>query len=267
MQATKSPSPQRYPPVPPQTTAAATAKSTAAVRSPNKATTATATTAATANNGSSSSDDAVAFQFNLGFAEDDLLLTITESDVSAVLRLAHRTSLSLRDPGEVGEMFIELAKGTLLTKQAFDSIIRDLVPGRTLLTEEKECTYMVQFVVAARYSEFSVLLCAIFFAFDRDGSGSVDAYELAAGFSLLCCGNKSAKLAYAFELLDEEGLGYLNRRGVWRFMRSVLSALLGLSTGAADLTAEECTPIYDAVLQYSTFSLMSQIASRRATEV
>jgi hypothetical protein len=51
---------------------------------------------------------------------------------------AHRTSLSLRDPGEVGEMFIQLAKGTLLTKQAFDSIIRDLVPGRTLLTEEKE---------------------------------------------------------------------------------------------------------------------------------
>jgi hypothetical protein len=50
---------------------------------------------------------------------------------------------------------------------------------------------------------------------------------------------QSAKLAYAFELLDEEGLGYLNRRGVWRFMRSVLSALLGLSTGAADLTAEE----------------------------
>jgi hypothetical protein len=50
---------------------------------------------------------------------------------------------------------------------------------------------------------------------------------------------QSAKLAYAFELLDEEGLGYLNRRGVWRFMRSVLSALLGLSSGAADLTAEE----------------------------
>jgi hypothetical protein len=49
--------------------------------------------------------------------------------------------LSLRDPGEVGEMFIELAKGTLLTKQAFDSIIRDLVPGRTLLTEEKEVSF------------------------------------------------------------------------------------------------------------------------------
>jgi hypothetical protein len=40
------------------------------------------------------------------------------------------------------------------------------------------------------HQEFSVLLCAIFFAFDRDGSGNVDAYELAAGFSLLCCGNK-----------------------------------------------------------------------------
>jgi hypothetical protein len=83
-QATKNPSPQRYPPVPPQTTAAI-AKGTAAVRSPNKAITAAATAAA--GNGTSSSDDAVAFQFNLGFAEDDLLLTITESDVSAVLRL------------------------------------------------------------------------------------------------------------------------------------------------------------------------------------
>jgi hypothetical protein len=37
----------------------------------------------------SSSDDAVAFQFNLGFAEDGLLLTITEGDVSAVLRLGN----------------------------------------------------------------------------------------------------------------------------------------------------------------------------------
>jgi hypothetical protein len=93
MQDTKSPSPQRYPPVPPQTTAT-TAKSTAAVRSPNKA---TAVAATTAGNGSSSSDDAVAFQFNLGFAEDDLPLTITESDVSAVLRLGktHTTSTNM----------------------------------------------------------------------------------------------------------------------------------------------------------------------------
>lgn len=39
--------------------------------------------------------------------------------------------------------------------------------------------------------EFSVLLCAIFSAFDRDDNSEyVDAIELAAGFSLLCYGSK-----------------------------------------------------------------------------
>jgi hypothetical protein len=52
------------------------------------------------------------------------------------------------------------------------------------------CSLYIYMYTLQPQQEFSVLLCAIFFAFDRDGSGSVDAYELAAGFSLLCCGNK-----------------------------------------------------------------------------
>jgi hypothetical protein len=39
-------------------------------------------------------------------------------------------------------------------------------------------------------STYGVLLSSLFYSYDRDSSGCVDAVELAAGFSLLCAGNK-----------------------------------------------------------------------------
>ncbi|CAM9611982.1 unnamed protein product, partial [Phaeothamnion confervicola] len=70
----------------------------------------------------------------------------------------------------------------------------------------------------------------------------VDATELAAGLCLLCDGNKSVKLAYAFHrLLDDDGDGCLTRRGLWRLLRAFLTVLLVLSHAASALTADELT--------------------------
>ena len=81
----------------------------------------------------------------------------------------------------------------------------------------------------------SLALSNIFFAFDRTGEGEVDLAEFASGFSALCAGSKSAKLATAWELLDDDGDGLLTRRGLWRYLRSFLTILMG----ACEVATEE----------------------------
>lgn len=75
----------------------------------------------------------------------------------------------------------------------------------------------------------NLLLTKIFDAFDRSGSEVVDLVDLACGFSVLCEGEKSEKLAFAFDLIDEDKDGLLSKRGLWRYFRSFLCVLLTLS--------------------------------------
>jgi Ca2+-binding EF-hand superfamily protein len=51
--------------------------------------------------------------------------------------------------------------------------------------------------------------------------------------------HQSTKLAYAFQLLDEDNDGVLSRRGLWRYIRAVLTALMAFSYAATTLSAEE----------------------------
>lgn len=51
---------------------------------------------------------------------------------------AHITGLSSKEPHEIGDLFIEHSKGTLLSKQWFDRIIRDIIPAKSLSSHEKE---------------------------------------------------------------------------------------------------------------------------------
>ncbi|CAH0478419.1 unnamed protein product [Peronospora belbahrii] len=70
---------------------------------------------------------------------------------------------------------------------------------------------------------------AIFRSFLPENCFSVDAFEIAAGFSLMSRGSKSDKLASAFHYFDVDSKGYLNHEQLWRFLRSVLITLLHLS--------------------------------------
>mmetsp|Transcript_1943 Transcript_1943/g.5827 ORF Transcript_1943/g.5827 Transcript_1943/m.5827 type:complete len:544 (+) Transcript_1943:90-1721(+) len=73
----------------------------------------------------------------------------------------------------------------------------------------------------------------------RDARLGADASELAAGLALLCAGSKSAKLAVAWEVLADAsaaadtgrdaGVKYLSRRGLWRYLRAFLLALISLA--------------------------------------
>ena len=68
---------------------------------------------------------------------------------------------------------------------------------------------------------------AVFDTLDRSNSAEVDVCDLIVALStLLYTGSKSEKLAFAFDLLDENGDGRLSRRNLWRFFRSFIATIL-----------------------------------------
>jgi hypothetical protein len=85
-------------------------------------------------------------------------------------------------------------------------------------------------------------------AFARDETLGADAGELAAGLALLCSGTKSAKLAVAWEVVDggaggDRRDGALTRRGLWRYLRSFLVALLALASLPDDVDDPGDAPV------------------------
>jgi len=85
-------------------------------------------------------------------------------------------------------------------------------------------------------------------AFVRDETLGADAGELAAGLALLCSGTKSAKLAVAWEVVDggaggDRRDGALTRRGLWRYLRSFLVALLALASLPDDVDDPGDAPV------------------------
>ncbi|ETV85869.1 hypothetical protein H257_02417 [Aphanomyces astaci] len=89
------------------------------------------------------------------------------------------------------------------------------------------------------------MLEALFFAYNRTGTGEIDATEFVSGFVVLCAGSKSDKLSFCFGLFDEDGDGCLTRRDMWKFLRSFLTMLLALGNGA-DSCAETIGAVCDS---------------------
>ncbi|RHY33307.1 hypothetical protein DYB32_001726 [Aphanomyces invadans] len=89
------------------------------------------------------------------------------------------------------------------------------------------------------------MLEALFFAYNRSGTGKIDATEFVSGFLVLCAGSKSDKLSFCFGLFDEDGDGCLTRREMWKFLRSFLTMLLALGNGA-DCSPEVIGAVCDA---------------------
>ncbi|OQS01061.1 hypothetical protein ACHHYP_01879 [Achlya hypogyna] len=109
-------------------------------------------------------------------------------------------------------------------------------------------------------AEARALLTALFFAYNRTGTGKIDATEFISGFLLLVGGSKSAKLAFCFGLFDEDADGYLTRREMWKYLRSFLTMLLALGNGA-DLSADTIGYICDAACISIAKSIFNESAS------
>ncbi|CBJ31781.1 conserved unknown protein [Ectocarpus siliculosus] len=193
------------------------------------------------------------FCFQISESANPVHLVISDDDATAVLDLVNKTGLCNREPADVCGTLVSVAKDGVLSKAAFDKCIRGMVPASLLDTEEK--------------TSFSVLLSSIFFSFDRDNTSSADAIELASGFSLLCAGSKSAKLAFAFGLHDEDGDERLTRRGLWRYTRSFLTALMALSFASSSLSAEELTRAVDDGAVWTSAAIFAETATQTPNRI
>ena len=77
----------------------------------------------------------------------------------------------------------------------------------------------------------SNVLAGAFSALDRTGKGVVLADELIAGLSIFSAGNKSTKLAVAFQVFNDmkqfsdAGSMCLSKRDLWRYLRAFLSVI------------------------------------------
>ncbi|KAG5180402.1 hypothetical protein JKP88DRAFT_223145 [Tribonema minus] len=178
-----------------------------------------------------SAQPAPRFYFQISESSAATPLSIEENDARAVMELVDRTGLARAEPQRICGALLRAADAEgALSKRAFDQCMQVLALGAQLKAQER--------------TRCAVLLSSIYYAFDRGNDGRVDALELATGFSILCGGNKSSKLVYAWDLLADAD-GALTRRGLWRYMRSFLTVLMALSSASGTLTAKELTRAVD----------------------
>ncbi|GMH60759.1 hypothetical protein TrST_g10588 [Triparma strigata] len=173
------------------------------------------------------SSDSSDLTFNIHLPDGNILVKYTQDDIKRINELVISTGLKDMDFRKVGSAFIDAAEegGGYISKKQFDECIRTLIPGGSLDKDQRK--------------SLSSTLSALFYAFDRERSDSVDAVELASGFSIFCKGSKSDKLSYAWEIVDEDLDGMLSRRGTWRFARSFLTILLRISTTTTNSLLED----------------------------
>lgn len=176
---------------------------------------------------------------------------ITEENLRMLQSLVKRTSICKKSPDQVAQVILRYSTRrriststtptsstsssspntrveevmNVLSRQEFGKCIRDLVP--------QECFRNFS---ESEMDNFSNYFTNFFLSFAKVGQSvngldmdHVNAKELAVGFSMLCTGNKSGKLAAAFEIIEEKNAGFLSQRKLMRYLRSYLTMLAGIS--------------------------------------
>lgn len=172
-------------------------------------------------------------------------LDISQDTVSSLSRLVTQTRLCNLPLNRLFDVMSGHSTDGLMSKEQYDSAVRELVPSESLTSNEKK--------------EFALSLSTLFFAFDRTETNVVDVAELCCGFSILCSGSKSSKLSYAFEWMDEDEDNELSRRGLWRYFRSFLCTLLTLSGTTLDIPMDEATRVVDQCAVWTASKLFSTL--------
>ena len=170
-------------------------------------------------------------------------VSITDDDVERLAQIISLTEINEEAPERVAGLFLDAADENIISREQFNRCVRQLVPLDRLVIEadldEKETLTVIE-ELTSRFSIF-------FFAFERHPGRGVKVDELAAGFSLLCEGNKSEKLAHAWQLIANGSKdGRLTRRGLWRFLRSFLQMLLAVSGKVTAASATELSATADS---------------------
>jgi len=145
--------------------------------------------------------------------------------------LVRRTGLAQLSPQEVDIAMMKYTRRErrkhgedlfVISRDQFGKFIREIIPREASKQFDR-----------TESENFSNYFTNFFTCFDYNWSDlkkdEVNAKELMVGFSFLCAGNKSAKLAAAFDILDVANNGYLTQKGLMQYLRSYLTMLAGIS--------------------------------------
>lgn len=152
-------------------------------------------------------------------SDQPFCIDITAENLKMLKDLVLRTGLSSKSPSEVCDILLRHQYNDQMDRRGFKNCVRELFPSAMDASQFQENDLVT----------FSKLFNIFFSCFDRDGNDMVNVRELAVGFSFLCAGNKSKKLAVSFDLLDVYQRGYLSGKSLCQYLRSYLTMLVGIS--------------------------------------
>mmetsp|Transcript_15092 Transcript_15092/g.25007 ORF Transcript_15092/g.25007 Transcript_15092/m.25007 type:complete len:815 (-) Transcript_15092:3254-5698(-) len=184
--------------------------------------------------------EALCYQFQL----NHFSLNITESTINALNRFIIKSGFLNLQLNTVSEVLFHLSKDGLLTKGNFDEGMKYLLSDDISEVDKVGCM---------------MILSSIFYTFDRTDSDAVDVTDLVCGLAVICNGSKSSKLAFTFDLMDEDGDNVLTKRGLWRYFRSFLCVLLTVSGAALDMSTEEIVGVCDDCAVWTSAQLLSSL--------
>ncbi|KAL3809237.1 hypothetical protein ACHAXA_005285 [Cyclostephanos tholiformis] len=158
-------------------------------------------------------------------------IDITEENLVMLRNLVRRTGFASLTPHHVESLMMKHARVErhkngeiihVISRAQFGKFIREVVPKESSKNFDP-----------TEIENFSNYFTNFFTCFDYSWSDlkkdEVNAKELMVGFTFLFAGNKSSKLAAAYEILDVDKVGYLTQRGLMQYLRSYLTMLAGIS--------------------------------------
>lgn len=187
------------------------------------------------------SSESLCYQFQL----NHFSLNITESTINALNRFIIKSGFLNLQLNTVSDVLFHLSKDGLLTKNHFDEGMKYLLSDDISEVDKVGCL---------------MILSSIFYTFDRTDSDAVDVTDLVCGLAVICNGSKSSKLAFTFDLMDEDGDNMLTKRGLWRYFRSFLCVLLTVSGAALDMSTEEIVGVCDDCAVWTSAQLLSSLS-------
>lgn len=123
-------------------------------------------------------DGSEAFSMLMRSRTSDYSMRVTKTVASNVCRFTSRMGFLLLSPDKVGRVFLAASnkQSGLISKSSFDEAVNKIKAGFQLHADET--------------SDFRVIMDSLFYAFERTGENdSIDATDLAVGFSVLCSGS------------------------------------------------------------------------------
>ena len=198
----------------------------------------------------------VSFDFSGTMPDNSKLhVNITEENLYILQAFVNRTKLIERNMDDIVVKIVNSREVSTddkrtLTKRGFvRCILRDVCGLRVhgdMISSSSSSSSSGDKLSVGEEKLFQHMLESLYSCFDLDHTEAVPCIDLSVGFTFLCSGSKSTKLARAFDLIDVTKRGELTYDDLTRYLRCYLSVLVGLSLTTYNFQTNQYTHSMDS---------------------